>query len=113
MDIHWKGQDIGSIWLSKESEEKQDVTFIDNKIPEIDGEENEALKFENQSKLDNSDEVDDQIIGNPNDCVKTRRDAMNKCLHGCFPSQVEPKKVEETLLDLDWIIAMQEELNQF
>ena len=28
-------------------------------------------------------------------------------------SKEEPKKVEEALLDPDWILAMQEELNQF
>ncbi|KAF3662916.1 hypothetical protein FXO38_10905 [Capsicum annuum] len=30
-----------------------------------------------------------------------------------FLSVIEPKKVNEELLDADWIIAMQEELNQF
>jgi len=38
---------------------------------------------------------------------------MNKCLYACFLSQNEPKKIEESLLDPDWIVAMQEELNQF
>ena len=28
-------------------------------------------------------------------------------------SQEEPKKVEDTLNDLDWVVAMQDELNQF
>ena len=30
-----------------------------------------------------------------------------------FLSQEEPKKVEEALQDADWVLAMQEELNQF
>ena len=33
--------------------------------------------------------------------------------NSAFISQIEPKKADETLLDPDWIIAMQEELNQF
>ena len=30
-----------------------------------------------------------------------------------FLSQLEPKNVEEALKDADWIVAMQDELNQF
>ena len=37
----------------------------------------------------------------------------NKCLYNNFLSQEEPKKVEETLQDADWVLSMQEELNQF
>ena len=33
-------------------------------------------------------------------------------MYSSFLSQEEPKKVEEALLDPDWILAMQEELNQ-
>ena len=57
--------------------------------------------------------VADNIIGNPNDGVRTRRATMNDCLYASFLSQFEPKKIEEALLDPNWIIAMQEELNQF
>ena len=45
--------------------------------------------------------------------MRTRRATQNECLYGCFLSQVEPKNVDEALLDPDWIVAMQEELNQF
>ena len=38
---------------------------------------------------------------------------MNNCLYGCFLSQEEPKVIEEALKHSDWIVAMQEELNQF
>ena len=33
--------------------------------------------------------------------------------HMAFVSQVEPKAIEEALIDDSWIIAKQEELNQF
>ena len=59
------------------------------------------------------DHTADQIIGNPSACVKTRSATHNECLYGCFLSQNEPKKIDEALLDPDWIVAMQEELNQF
>ncbi|XP_047260495.1 uncharacterized mitochondrial protein AtMg00820-like, partial [Capsicum annuum] len=35
------------------------------------------------------------------------------CAFKAFLSKIEPKKVTEALLDVDWIIAMQDELNQF
>ena len=34
-------------------------------------------------------------------------------MYRSFLSKEEPKKVEEALLDPDWVLAMQEELNQF
>ena len=34
-------------------------------------------------------------------------------LYSSFLSQEEPKKVEDALQDPNWVIAMQEELNQF
>ena len=45
--------------------------------------------------------------------VKTRNATHNECLYGFFLSQNKPKKIDEALLDPDWIVAMQEELNQF
>ncbi|KAL8134390.1 hypothetical protein AgCh_009424 [Apium graveolens] len=45
--------------------------------------------------------------------VQTRRATQEECLYSSFLSKEEPKKVEEALLDPDWILAMQEELNQF
>ena len=56
------------------------------------------------------DHTAEQIIGNPNAGVRTRSATQNECLYGCFQSQNEPKKIDEALLDPDWIIAMQEEL---
>ena len=47
------------------------------------------------------------------DGVKQRSATQNECLYSSFLSQEEPKKVEDALLDADWVLAMQEELNQF
>ncbi|GJU35349.1 putative ribonuclease H-like domain-containing protein [Tanacetum coccineum] len=77
----------------------------------------------------------DQIIGDLNSAIQTRRMTMisdehamvsyiNKqrrtnhkdyqnCLFACFLSQKEPKKVIQALEDPSWIEAMQEELLQF
>ena len=53
------------------------------------------------------------IIGDPNVGVKTRRATQNECHYSGFLSEIEPKKTDEALSDSDWVIAMQDELNQF
>ena len=53
------------------------------------------------------------IIGDVNEGVKTRSATHNECMYSSFLSQEEPKKVEDALQYPDWVIAMQEELNQF
>ena len=53
-----------------------------------------------------------EIIGSPHDGVRTRSFSQNYMNHVAFISHIEPKNVEEALLDAYWIIAMQDELNQ-
>ena len=53
------------------------------------------------------------IIGDPDTGVRTRRATQNECNYSGFLSEMEPKKVEDALIDPDWVIAMQDELNQF
>ncbi|KAI3696663.1 hypothetical protein L6452_29123 [Arctium lappa] len=54
-----------------------------------------------------------QIIGDPSTPVQTRSTTANDCLFSSFLSRIEPSTVSEALSDPDWVIAMQEELNQF
>ena len=44
--------------------------------------------------------------------VSTRRRIVF-CEHVAFVSQIEPKNVNDGLNDSNWIVAMQDELNQF
>ena len=53
------------------------------------------------------------IVGDPQVGVQTRSATRNECFFFGFLSQVEPKKTEKALTDPDWVIAMQDELNQF
>ena len=53
------------------------------------------------------------IVGDPQAGVQTRSATRNECFFSGFLSQVEPKKTEEALVDPYWVIAMQDELNQF
>jgi hypothetical protein len=45
--------------------------------------------------------------------VTTRSHVTNFCQDYSFVSSMEPFKIEDTLRDLDWVVVMQEELNNF
>jgi hypothetical protein len=55
----------------------------------------------------------DQILGDISKGVTTRSRLTNFCKHYSFVSFIEPFRVEEALQDPDWVLAMQEELNNF
>jgi hypothetical protein len=55
----------------------------------------------------------DQILGDISKGVTTRSHLANFCEHYSFVSSIEPFRVEEALQDPDWVLAMQEELNNF
>jgi len=55
----------------------------------------------------------DNIIGQVQRGISTRRSMNHFWEHMAFVSQVEPKTVGEALEDSNWINAMHEELNQF
>ena len=54
-----------------------------------------------------------QIIDNPFSGVRTRSSLGNIYNNLVFTSQIEPKNIKDVLIDENWMIAMQEELNQF
>ena len=54
----------------------------------------------------------DHILGDKADRVRTRS-AFRDQANYAFVSEIEPKNIEEALSDDDWIVAMEEELNQF
>ncbi|GJV24834.1 retrovirus-related pol polyprotein from transposon TNT 1-94 [Tanacetum coccineum] len=53
-----------------------------------------------------------KVIGNLNQRT-LRSQAQNHSNFFCFISTIEPKNVNEALKDESWVVAMQEELNQF
>jgi hypothetical protein len=55
----------------------------------------------------------DQILGDISKGVTTRSRLVNFCEHYSFVSSIEPFRIEEALQDLDWVLAMKEELNNF
>nr|GFA99212.1 hypothetical protein [Tanacetum cinerariifolium] len=54
-----------------------------------------------------------KIIGDPKSSVRTRGQLANSCLFSCLLSSIEPANVAKGLRDVDWVSAMQEELDQF
>jgi len=53
------------------------------------------------------------IIGDISKGVTTRHSLKDICNNMAFVSMIEPKNLKEAIIDEHWIIAMQEELNQF
>ena len=54
-----------------------------------------------------------QFIGNPSSGVRTRSSLRDICNNLVFISQIKLKNINDTLVDEYWMIAIQEELNQF
>jgi hypothetical protein len=54
----------------------------------------------------------DSVIGNINERT-LRSKVQNESNYFCFVSTIEPKNINEAIKDESWVIAMQEELNQF
>nr|ABF97065.1 retrotransposon protein, putative, Ty1-copia subclass [Oryza sativa Japonica Group] len=59
------------------------------------------------------DHPTNSILGDINKGVSTRSRIVNFCEHYSFVSSLEPLRVKEALNDPDWVMAMQEELNNF
>jgi hypothetical protein len=53
------------------------------------------------------------ILGDVQKGVTTRSRVAHFCEHYSFMSSIETYKIEDALRDLDWVVAMQEELNNF
>jgi hypothetical protein len=53
------------------------------------------------------------ILGDIQRGVTTRSRVAHFCEHYSFVSSIEPYRIEDALKDPDWVVAMQEELNNF
>jgi hypothetical protein len=59
------------------------------------------------------DHLVNSILGDIHKGVTTRSRVAHFCEHYSFVSSIEPYRVEDALRDSDWVLAMQEELNNF
>nr|GFA56354.1 Gag-Pol polyprotein [Tanacetum cinerariifolium] len=58
----------------------------------------------------------EQVIGNPSQSVRTRRQLESDakmCMFALTVSRTKPKNIKESMADSAWIESMQEELHQF
>nr|GEX69735.1 retrovirus-related Pol polyprotein from transposon TNT 1-94 [Tanacetum cinerariifolium] len=58
----------------------------------------------------------EQVIGNPSQSVRTRRQLESDtkiCMFALTVSRIEPKNIKEAMVDSAWIESMQEELHKF
>jgi hypothetical protein len=53
------------------------------------------------------------ILGDIHKGVTTRSRVAHLCEHYSFVSSIEPYRIEDALRDPDWVLAMQEDLNNF
>jgi hypothetical protein len=53
------------------------------------------------------------ILGDIHKGVTNRSRVAHFCEHYYFVSSIEPYRIEDALRDPDWVVAMQEELNNF
>ncbi|GJZ07588.1 retrovirus-related pol polyprotein from transposon TNT 1-94 [Tanacetum coccineum] len=122
---------------TRKVEESLNVTFDETPPPsktsplvDDDLDEEEAIKVTEKKNLENDIEDEtleideivnikesrnhplENVIGNLNQRT-LRSQAQNQSNFFCFISTIEPKNVTEALTDDSWIVAMQEELNQF
>ncbi|GJZ04758.1 retrovirus-related pol polyprotein from transposon TNT 1-94 [Tanacetum coccineum] len=95
--------DLDEVEAIKVTEKKNLENDIEDETLEID--EIVNIKESRNHPLEN-------VIGNLNQRT-LRSQAQNQSNFFCFISTIEPKNVNEALTDESWIIAMQEELNQF
>jgi hypothetical protein len=80
---------------------------------EDDGDKGEAPQHPRVRQNIQRDHPVDNILGDIEKGVTTRSRVANFCQHYSFVSSFEPFKVEDVLRDPDWVVAIQEELNNF
>ena len=77
------------------------------------GDEQEAFEHPRIRQIIQRDHPVDNILGSLRKGVTTRSHLVNFCQYYSFVSSLEPLKVEQALGDPDWVMTMQEDLNNF
>jgi hypothetical protein len=112
-------------------------TQDEEQAQDIEDQENEPPQEEDKNQGGDEDKEDDQeiqgqksphprvhqaiqrdhpinsILGDIHKGITTRSRVTHFCEHYSFVSSIEPYRIEDALRDSDWVMAMQEELNNF
>jgi hypothetical protein len=97
-----------------EQQVPQDYSMDQGGAQEQEGREDEGVPHAPPTQVRTNiqrDHLVDQILSDISKEVTTHSHIANFCEHYSFVSFIEPFRVEEALQDLDWVLAMQEELN--
>jgi hypothetical protein len=87
--------------------------------PQVEDDDDEPIQHQSQAphprvhQMVQQDHLVDNILGSIQRGVTTRSRLSKFCAFYSFVSSLEPLSVEQALEDPDWIIAMEEELNNF
>jgi hypothetical protein len=102
--------------IQDEEQVPQDDSMDQGGAQEQEEREDEGVPHEPPTQVHTNiprDHLVDQILGDISKGVTTRARIANFCEHYSFVSSIESFRVEEALQDPDWVLAMQEELNNF
>jgi hypothetical protein len=87
---------------------------IDQGGDEVDQEKEDEQRFKIKvHQAIQRDHPINSILGDIHKGVTTRSRVAYFCEHYSFVSSIEPYWLEDALIDQDWVVAMQEELNNF
>ena len=107
LQINWLNQKKGN-----QSDEVQSIEPQDQPIESRTGAATTSTGLPREWRVPKNLSLDN-IIGQVQKGVTTRRSINHFCEHMTFVSQVEPKSMSEALEDSNWINVMHKELNQF
>ncbi|KAK0583607.1 hypothetical protein LWI29_000140 [Acer saccharum] len=106
--------DVASSVSSQDDENDSHVEVVSQGLENAlnDNQQNDQVVEHSHPRLRNLHYQED-IIGDLNEGVRTRNQIANQISYACYTSQIEPKNINEAIVDEYWVGAMQDELNQF
>jgi hypothetical protein len=127
--IHVVFDEVDSL-KPKNIDDDDDINVIENKVNNIKMRDQTSQDFNKEESMKNASHFEqdqqfpkswrivkdhpiDQILGDPSHGVNTRSSLRNVCNNMAFVSEIEPENIEEAETDECWLMAMEEELNQF
>lgn len=109
LDKSFVDMDMGAsddLYTPKDDKKHDDIKWTNQHLMN-----NSSWKAQSE-KTDTSYHPDKLIIGRPEDKISTSS-SFREQSDMALISEIEPKMIEEALIDESWILAMQKELNQF
>jgi hypothetical protein len=97
-----QAEDIGQEGDEDDQDKKDDQEIRDQRLPHL-----------RVHQVIQRDHPVNSILGDIHKGVTTRSRVAHFCEHYSFVPSIEPYRIEDALRDPDWVVAIQEELNNF